>query len=70
MKLLQEWVQKEYGVSYQSDQSYRNLFQEAGFSFHKPEKVHQNQDPHRRQRFEEQLKKNFRNTGEKMVWYW
>jgi|SRR5208283_3344014 len=70
VELLKGWVRKEYGIFYRCDQSYRNLFQRAGFSFHKPKKVHKNQSPYMRKRFEEKLKKNSRNTGEKMVWYW
>ena len=68
--LLQELVQREYGIIYRSDQSYRDLFRYAGFSFHKPAKVHQDQNPHMRRRFEQKLKKNSQNTGEKIVWYW
>ena len=68
--LLQKLVQREYGITYRSDQSYRNLFQQAGFSFHKPGKVHKDQNPHMRKRFEQRLKKNSRSTGEKIVWYW
>ena len=68
--LLQKLVQREYGITYRSDQSYRNLLIQAGFSFHKPGKVHKDQNPHMRKRFEQRLKKNSKSIGEKMVWYW
>lgn len=69
-ELLKKLVKKEYGVTYKSMTSYRNLFSYAGFSFHKPEKVNKNQKPHMRKRFEQDIKKNSRNTGEKIAWYW
>jgi transposase len=67
---LKTLVKDTQGVTYKSPQSYRNLFHDAGLSFHKPEKVHKNQSPYRRKRFEEELKKNSQSTGEKIVWYW
>jgi transposase len=70
VKTLKQLVKKECDVIYRDDQSYREVFFHAGFSFHKPEKVNKNQKPHMRKRFEEDIKKNSRNTGEKIAWYW
>ena len=70
VELLKKLVTREYGITYHSDQSYRNLLTQAGFSFHKPGKVHKEQNPHMRKRFEQRLKKNSKSIGEKMVWYW
>ena len=70
VELLKKLVTREYGITYRSDQSYRNLLIQAGFSFHKPGKVHKDQNPHMRKRFEQRLKKNSKSIGEKMVWYW
>lgn len=67
---LKQLVKKEHGVVYEDNQSYRNLFSYAGFSFHKPEKVNKKQNPYMRKRFEQNIKKNSKNTGEKIVWYW
>lgn len=67
---LKELVKDKFDVTYKSSQSYRDLFSYAGFSFHKPEKVNKNQKPHMRKRFEQEIKKNSKNTGEKIVWYW
>ncbi len=68
--LLQRLVKEEFAVTYKSSQTYRDLFFYAGFSFHKPGKVNKNQKPHMRKRFEQEIKKNSKNIGEKMVWYW
>ena len=70
VELLKKLVKKEHGIVYKDSQSYRNLFSYAGFSFHKPEKVNKNRKPHMRRRFEQDIKKNSKNTGEKIVWYW
>jgi transposase len=70
VELLKKVVITEYGITYRSPQSYRALLTHAGFSFHKPGKVHKDQNPYMRKRFEQRLKKNSKSTGEKMVWYW
>jgi putative transposase len=70
VQTLKQLVKKEYGVTYKDSQSYRTLFSYAGFSFHKPEKVNKNRNQHMRKRFEQNIKKNSKNTGEKIAWYW
>lgn len=70
VNFLKQLVKKEHNAAYQDNQSYRNLFSYAGFSFHKPEKVNKKQNPYMRKRFEQNIKKNSKNTGEKIVWYW
>lgn len=67
---LKQLIKKEYAVVYKDNQSYRNIFLYAGFSFHKPEKVNKKQNQHMRKKFERKIKKNSKNTGEKIVWYW
>lgn len=69
--LLKELVDKEIGLKYQDQDSYRRLLLFCGFSFHKPAKVNQRQSEHMRVRFEETLKKDSK-TGlvEKIVWSW
>lgn len=67
---LKEYVKRQYGVIYRSPTSYRNLFISFGFSFHKPKKVNKKQDPHMRQRFVEEVKKNSWSTPERIVWSW
>lgn len=68
--LLRRLVKDKFGVEYKVKESYRLLFHDCGFSFHKPSKVNQNQDPHMRRRFVDKLKKRLGSTQEKIVWSW
>lgn len=69
--LLRSYVKREYHVSYQSTNTYRELFKFCGFSYHKPDRVNKRQNPHMRKRFDEDtLKKRSDGTVEKVVWYW
>jgi transposase len=70
VETLRHLVRDRFQVTYKTSDSYRRLFHDCGFTFHKPEKVNRKQNPHMRKRFEENLKKNSKNTGEKIVWYW
>lgn len=67
---LKKYVQREYGVVYKDDESYRRLFKFCGFTYHKPNKVNKKQNSHMQKRFEETLKKSSNGTEEKIVWYW
>ena len=68
--LLRRLVKDKFKVGYKSKESYRRLFHDCGFTFHKPNKANKKQNPHRRKRFEDILKKNSNSTVEKIVWYW
>ena len=68
--LLRVLVTKEFGLTYKDQDSYRRLFHWCGFSFHKPTKVNKRQKDGMIKRFEVALKKDSRDTREKMVWYW
>lgn len=68
--LLRAYVRQAYQVTYQSVNTYRELFKFCGFSYHKPDKINKRQNPHMRKRFEDTLKKSSNGTVEKIVWYW
>lgn len=68
--LLKKLVKDKYSLKYKSYESYRKLFLFSGFSFHKPNKVNKRQNRGMIKRFEDNIKKNSKNTGEKIVWYW
>lgn len=70
VSLLRAYVKRDYQVTYQSANSYRELFTFCGFSYHKPDAVNKRQNGHMRKRFEDTVKKRSNGTVEKIVWYW
>jgi len=70
IEVLKKLVWEKYKVEYRSKESYRQLFIYSGFSFHRPNKVNRKQDGHMKKRFAEHIKKNFKDTEGKIVWYW
>ena len=68
MAIFKELVKKQYGVTYQDEKSYRNLFVTAGFSFHKPKPVDFRQDPEKIKKFKGALKKSYTTTKIRFSW--
>ncbi len=57
------YLQEQYSVVYQSKQSYYDLMQAAGWSYHKSEKRNPKRDEALVQERREAIKKNGRSTG-------
>lgn len=55
---LKQLIYQEWCIIYQSDTSYRLLFQEFGFSYQRTEKVYKSRSAYKVAEFEEQLEKN------------
>jgi transposase len=70
VKLLREYIKREYQVKYDSEATYRKLFYSFGFSCHKPGKHNRNQRPKDVERFRVAVKKRSDNTRGWAVWYW
>ena len=66
--IFKELLAKQYQVTYQDDKSYRNFFQAAGFSFHKPKPVDFRQDPEKIKKFKGALKKSYVTTRLRFSW--
>lgn len=66
--ILKAMIKKRYGVEYQDDRSYHNLFKQAGFSFHKPKTKDFRQDPEKVKQFKGALKKSSKNTVIRLSW--
>jgi len=63
LEAVRNYLQEQYGVVYQSKQSYYDLMQAAGWSYHKSEKRNPKRDEALVQERREEIKKNWRNTG-------
>jgi putative transposase len=63
LEAVRHYLQEQYGVVYQSKQSYYDLMQAAGWSYHKSEKRNPKRDEALVQERREEIKKNWRNTG-------
>jgi putative transposase len=70
VKLLRTHLKEKFGVVYQSERSYHKLFEYCGFTFHRTIKKDKRQDPEKVKKFESDVKKNFMNTPEMMMWCW
>jgi transposase len=55
---LVKLVKRKYGISYQSQSSYRNLFERCGFSCQRPEAHYRSRNELKVLEFEQQLEKN------------
>jgi transposase len=66
--VLKEIIKKKYKVEYKSDQTYYNLFKQAGFSFHKPKTKDFRQDPKKIKKFKGALKKSLTTTKIRLSW--
>jgi transposase len=55
---LRRAIQHWYGVTYQSDTSYRSLFRRCGFSYQRPARVFRSRRPQAVDDFTDQLEKN------------
>jgi transposase len=68
MAIFKELVKNQYGVAYKDEKSYRQLFQAAGFSFHKPKPVDFRQDPEKIKKFKGALKKSYTTARLRFSW--
>ncbi len=66
--ILKEIIRKRYKVEYKSDQTYYNLFKQAGFSFKKPKPVDFRQNPEKIKKFKGALKKSLKTTKIRLSW--
>jgi transposase len=55
---LRRAIQHWYGVTYQSDTSYRSLFRRCGFSYQRPARVFRSRRPQAVLDFDDQIEKN------------
>lgn len=69
-KLLKQLIQEKFGVTYDSEATYRKLFYAFGFSCHKPGKHNRNQNPEAVERFRVAVKKRSDNTSGWAVLSW
>lgn len=68
MAIFKELLKKQYRLTYKDEKSYRNLFQVAGFSFHKPKPVDFRQNPEKIKKFKGALKKSYTTTRLRFSW--
>lgn len=68
MAIFKEIIKKQYQVSYRDEKSYRKLFEQAGFSFHKPKPVDTRQNPEKLKKFKGALKKTYKTTRIRFSW--
>ncbi len=68
MKVIKIWIRKGYKIEYKDEKSYRQLFQAAGFTFHKPKPVDYRQDRGKTRAFKGALKKS--SIGTKLRFSW
>ena len=68
MRLVKDWLNREYRVTYRDEKSYRTLLQQAGFTFHKPKPVDYRQNRGQLKSFKGALKKSLSNTSVRFSW--
>lgn len=68
MAIFKEFISKRYKTVFKQESSYRKLFQQAGFSFHKPKPVDFRQDPEKIKKFKGALKKSYVTTRLRFSW--
>lgn len=66
--ILRQVVKKNYGVEYKTDNSYYDLFKQAGFSFKKPKTKDFRQDPEKVKEWKGALKKSWQSTKIRLSW--
>lgn len=62
LPILKDFLFKQYGLGYKSNQSYYDLLKYSGYSYQKPLKKDKRQDPHLVKRFERNIKKTQRTS--------
>lgn len=66
--ILRLVIKDKYGIEYKSDNSYYNLFKQAGFSFKKPKTQDFRQAPEKIKEWKGALKKNCQSTKIRLSW--
>jgi len=66
--ILRTVIKRKYGVIYKTEKSYYDLFEAAGFSFHKPKTKDFRQDPAKMKEFKGALKKSSETTRVRLSW--
>jgi len=66
VEAVRDHVEERYGVVYQSKQSYYELLEASGMSYHRSEKVNPKRDEAQVRVRREEIKKNWRRTGERL----
>jgi len=66
--ILKSVIKKRYKIEFKNNQSYYDLFKQAGFSFHKPKTKDFRQDPEKIKKFKGALKKSSKSTVIRMSW--
>lgn len=59
---LKDWIERRYGVVYQSKQPYYDLLKEAGLSWHQTQAINPKRDESQVLLKREEIKKNWRNV--------
>ncbi len=63
---VRDYVEERYGVVYQAKQSYYDLLEAGGMSYHRSEKVNPKRDEAQVMARREEIKKNWRRTGKRL----
>lgn len=66
VEAVRDAVEERYGVVYQSQQSYYDLLEVGGLSYHRSEKVNPQRDEAQVVARREEIKKNWRRTGKRL----
>ena len=66
VEAVRDYVEERYGVVYQSKQSYYDLLEAGGLSYHRSEKVNPKRDEAQVRARREEIKKNWRRTGKRL----
>ena len=66
VEAVRDYVEEGYGVVYQSKQSYYELLEAGGMSYHRSEKVNPKRDAAQVLARREEIKKNWRRTGRRL----
>ena len=62
---LRDWIERRYGVVYQSKQSYYDLLKEAGLSWHQTQAINPKRDEGQVALKREEIKKNLRTVRQR-----
>ena len=65
VEAVRDYVEERYGVVYHSKQSYYELLEAGGMSYHRSEKINPKRDGAQSLARHEEIKKNWRRTGTK-----
>lgn len=66
--ILRRIIKKRYKIEYKTEQSYYDLFEQTGFTFHKPKTKDYRQDPKKIKKFKGALKKSSTTTKIRLSW--